>query len=140
MLQVLDKPSTLLGLLLSFVVGVYLGTAAQALTARALGDPMPIRAGWLRPSPKRQVSIFSAIAVLLVGWGWAEQTPMNDRWRARRFHVVTAVLVRPLVYALLALAVDALLGLAQRRALPRALRTDSPTSPSHDRTPVASQP
>jgi hypothetical protein len=42
--------------------------------------------------------------VAIVGWGWAEQTPMNDRWRARRFHVVTAVLIRPVVYALLSLA------------------------------------
>jgi hypothetical protein len=103
-LQVLDKPATLLGLLLAFVVGVYLGSVAQALTARALGDPMPIRAGWLKPQPKRAVSIFSAIAVVLVGWGWAEPVPMNDRWRARRFHVATALLVRPLVYALLCLA------------------------------------
>src|SRR3954452_604502 len=86
------------------LVGAYLGSAAQALVARALGDPMPIRSGWLKPSAKRHVSIFSAIAVLVVGWGWAEQTPMNDRWRARRFHVATAVLVRPIVYALLSLA------------------------------------
>jgi hypothetical protein len=106
-LRVLDHPAVLLGLLLSFVIGVYLGSAAQALTARALGDPMPIRSGWLKPSAKRHVSIFSAIAVLIVGWGWAEQTPMNDRWRARRFHVVTAVLVRPVVYALLCLGLCA---------------------------------
>jgi hypothetical protein len=86
------------------VVGLYLGSAAQALTARALGDPMPIRAGWLKPSPKRQIGIFSGIAFLIAGWGWAEQPPMNDRWRARRFHIATAVLVRPLVYALLCLA------------------------------------
>ncbi|HSP36320.1 MAG TPA: Zn-dependent membrane protease [Frankiaceae bacterium] len=104
MLFFLDKPAVLLGLLLAFVIGVYLGSAAQALTARALGDPMPMRAGWLKPSLKRQVSVFSAIAVLLAGWGWAEPVPMNDRWRARRFHVVTAVLTRPLVYALLCLA------------------------------------
>jgi hypothetical protein len=103
-LRVLDHPAVLLGLLLALVLGVYLGSAAQALTARALGDPMPIRAGWLKPSPKRQLGIFSAIACLIVGWGWAEQAPMNDRWRARRFHVVTAVLVRPLAYALLCLA------------------------------------
>lgn len=104
MLQVLDQPATLLGLVLSFIVGIYLGTAAQVLTARALGDPMPMRSGWLKPSPKRQVNIFSALSVVLVGWGWGEQPPMNDRWRARRLHVVTAVLVRPLVYALLCLA------------------------------------
>jgi hypothetical protein len=100
----LAEPAVLLGLILAMVLGVYLGTAAQALTARALGDPMPVRGGWLKPSPKRQISIFSAIAFLIAGWGWAEQPPMNDRWRARRFHVVTAVLVRPLVYALLCLA------------------------------------
>jgi hypothetical protein len=100
----LTKPAVLLGLLIAVVVGSYLGTAAQALTARALGDPLPIRNGWLKPQPKRQISVYSAIAVLLAGWGWAEQAPMNDRWRARRFHVVTAVLARPLVYALLCLA------------------------------------
>jgi hypothetical protein len=63
-----------------------------------------MRDGWLKPQPKRQLSVFSGIAVLLAGWGWAEQIPMNDRWRARRFHVVTAVMARPLVYALLCLA------------------------------------
>lgn len=104
MLFFLDKPAVLVGLLLAFVVGIYLGTAAQVLTARALGDPMPMRAGWLKPAPTRQVSVFSGIAALLAGWGWAEQPPMNDRWRARRVHVATAVLVRPLVYALLCLA------------------------------------
>ncbi|MDQ1632571.1 MAG: hypothetical protein QOG60_2291 [Frankiaceae bacterium] len=104
MLFFLTKPAVLLGLLIAVVVGSYLGTAAQALTARALGDPLPIRNGWLKPQPKRQISVYSAIAVLLAGWGWAEQAPMNDRWRARRFHVVTAVMARPLVYALLCLA------------------------------------
>jgi hypothetical protein len=99
----LAKPAVLLGLLIAVVVGSYLGTAAQALTARALGDPMPMRDGWLKPQPKRQLSVFSGIAVLLAGWGWAEQVPMNDRWRARRFHVVTAIMARPLVYALLCL-------------------------------------
>src|ERR1700712_4478330 len=104
MLRVLDKPAVLLGLVLAVLLGVYLGSAAQALIARLLGDPMPIRAGWRKPSLKRQLGIFSAIAVLIVGWGWAEPVPMNDRWRARRFHVAAAVLVRPLVYALLCLA------------------------------------
>jgi hypothetical protein len=100
----LADPAVLLGLLIAVVVGSYLGTAAQALTARALGDPLPMRDGWLKPQPKRQLSVFSGIAVLLAGWGWAEQIPMNDRWRARRFHVVTALMARPLVYALLCLA------------------------------------
>ncbi len=107
MLQVLDQPAVLLGLFLALVIGMYLGTAAQALTARALGDPMPTRDKWLKPQPKRTVSIFSAIGVLIAGWGWGEQIPMNDRWRARRFHVATAVLMRPLVLALLSLAATA---------------------------------
>src|SRR4051812_9909667 len=104
MLRVLDQPAVLLGLLVAVVVGVYLGSAATALVARVLGDPMPIRMGWLKLSPRRQLGIFSAIACLIIGWGWAEPVPMNDRWRARRFHVVAAVLARPLMYALLALA------------------------------------
>ena len=118
MLRVLDQPAILLGLLLALVLGVYVGSAAQALAARAFGDPMPIRMGWLKPSPKRQLGIFSAIAFLIVGWGWAEPVPMNDRWRSRRFHVAAAVLVRPLVYALLALAaLGGVRALTQRAAL-----------------------
>jgi hypothetical protein len=103
-LRFLDRPSILLGLLLALIIGAYLGSAAQALAARAMRDPTPIRSGWLKPSPTRQIGIFSAIAALIVGWGWAEPVPMNDRWRARRFHIATAVLARPLVYALLCLA------------------------------------
>jgi hypothetical protein len=125
-LRVLDQPSVLLGLLLAMLVGAYLGSAAQALVARALGDPMPIRSGWLKPSPKRHISIFSALAVLIVGWGWAEQPPMNDRWRKRRFHVATAVLVRPVVYALLSLAALAAVR-AQERTAGVALDGGSPT-------------
>jgi hypothetical protein len=39
--------------------------------------------------------------MVLMGYGWAEQVPLNDRWRARRFHVCAAVLARPVAYALL---------------------------------------
>jgi hypothetical protein len=128
-LRVLDQPAILLGLILTLVIGVYVGTAAQVLVARALGDPMPARAGWLKPSPKRQVSIFSAIAFLIVGWGWAEQPPMNDRWRRRRFHVTAAILARPLTYALLSLAaLGGVRSLTDRASVDVASRTIDLTS------------
>lgn len=128
MLRVLDQPATLLGLLLALLIGVYVGSAAQALTARALGDPMAVRSGWLTPRPQRLVSIFSAIAVLIVGWGWAEPVPMNDRWRRRRFHVAAAVLSRPLAYALLCLAALGgvrAVGVAAGASLDNPLATDT---------------
>jgi hypothetical protein len=103
-LFVLDKPAQLLGIILAIVVGLYLGTVAQVLVARATGDPMPQRFGWLKPRPTRQINIFSAVAMVIVGYGWAEQPPLNDRWRSRRFHVAGAVLARPITLALLALA------------------------------------
>jgi hypothetical protein len=55
----------------------------------------------------RHVQIYSAVMMVLGGMGWAEQVPLNDRWRARRFHVAAAVLARPLAYALLSLAAAA---------------------------------
>jgi hypothetical protein len=104
MLFVLNKPALLLGIIAALYIGVVAGGAATVLTARALGDPMGQRSGFLSLNPAKHVQIYSAVSMVLAGYGWAEQVPLNDRWRARRFHVCAAVLARPVVYALLSLA------------------------------------
>ncbi len=104
MLFVLNKPALLLGIIAALYIGVVVGSAATVLTAKALGDPMGQREHRLSLNPTRHVQIYSAVMMVLGGFGWAEQVPLNDRWRARRFHVTAAVLARPLAYAALALA------------------------------------
>jgi hypothetical protein len=104
MLFVLDKPALLLGIIAALYIGVIVGSAATVLTARALGDPMGQRSGFLALNPAKHVQIYSAVCMVLMGYGWAEPVPLNDRWRARRFHVSAAVLARPVAYALLSLA------------------------------------
>ena len=101
MLFVLNKPALLLGIIAALYIGVVVGSAATVLVAKLLGDPMGQREHRLSLNPVRHVQIYSAVMMVLAGFGWAEQVPLNDRWRARRFHVAAAVLARPLAYALL---------------------------------------
>ncbi|HEX4431564.1 MAG TPA: hypothetical protein VHZ96_20010, partial [Frankiaceae bacterium] len=107
MLFVLNKPALLLGIIAALYIGVVVGSAATVLTAKALGDPMGQREHRLSLNPVRHVQIYSAVAMVLAGFGWAEQVPLNDRWRARRFHVAAAVMARPVTYAALSLAASA---------------------------------
>ena len=107
MLFVLNKPALLLGIIAALYVGVVVGSGATVLTARLLGDPMGQRQGRLTLNPVRHVQIYSAVMMVLAGFGWAEPVPLNDRWRARRFHVTAAVLARPIAYAALALGAAA---------------------------------
>ena len=107
MLFVLNKPALLLGIIAALYIGVVVGSGATVLVAKAMGDPMGQREHRLSLNPVRHVQIYSAVMMVLGGFGWAEQVPLNDRWRARRFHVAAAVLARPLTYALLSLAAAA---------------------------------
>lgn len=104
MLFVLNKPALLLAIIAALYIGVVAGSAATVLTAKVLGDPMGQRERRLSLNPTRHVHIYSAVMMVLGGFGWAEQVPLNDRWRARRLHVAASVLARPLAYAALALA------------------------------------
>lgn len=103
MLFVLNKPALLLGIIAALYLGVVLGSCATVLVAKLLGDPMGQRQGKLSLNPVKHVQIYSAVSMVLAGYGWAEQVPLNDRWRARRFHVIASVLARPITYALLSL-------------------------------------
>lgn len=104
MLFHLAQPAVLLGIALGVVIGVYLHDVAQVLAASVAHDPMGRRAGRLAPRPASHLGIFSAIAVVVVGYGWSEPVPMNDRWRSRRFVVSGVLLTGPAVLALLSLA------------------------------------
>ncbi|ABD10828.1 Zn-dependent membrane protease [Frankia sp. CcI156] len=104
MLFHLAEPAALLGILLAFLIGIFAHDAAQVLVARLVRDPTPMRSGRMMTGLKDRLSPFSAVAVFVVGYGWAESVPMNDVWRRRRFHVAAAVLAGPLTYLLLALA------------------------------------
>ncbi|MGZ4620012.1 MAG: Zn-dependent membrane protease [Frankiaceae bacterium] len=99
----ISHPASLLGIALALIIGFYAHDVAQVLTARALGDPMPRRAGKLSPRPERHLGPFSVVAFIISGLGWTEPIPMNDRWRARRVQVTLAVVAGPLVQAALGL-------------------------------------
>jgi Zn-dependent protease len=100
----LAEPAALLGIILALVIGIYAHDTAQIYAARVVRDPVPRRSGRLTAGliPAR-VSPFSAVAMLVVGNGWAEPIRMNEVWRKRRFHVAAALLAGPLAYLLLAL-------------------------------------
>ena len=99
----ISHPASLLGIALALIIGFYAHDVAQVLAARALGDPMPRRAGKLSPRPERHLGPFSVVAFIISGLGWTEPIPMNDRWRARRVQVTLAVAAGPLVQAALGL-------------------------------------
>ncbi|MGO1255413.1 MAG: ABC transporter permease [Microbacterium gubbeenense] len=92
---------------------------------------LPLLVGGVRSAALQVVATVTIAAyVNLGGLG----LPIITGLALRRYDMILggAILV-----ALLALAVDAILGLAQRRALPRGLRTESPTTTRGDRTPAA---
>jgi Zn-dependent protease len=120
----LAEPAALLGIAIAFVLGVYGHDFAQVLVSWALGDPWAKRAGKLSLKPAAHVGPFSAVSVIVVGVGWTEPVPMNDRWRRRRFHVAFSVLAGPLAYLLLALAsLAGFRGLAERATVDFGNRT-----------------
>jgi len=98
----LRHPGTLLGIALALVVGLLLHDLAQTLVARATGDETPTRAGRAAPRLLPHVDPFGAVAAVLVGWGWGSATPLDERWRARRWRVVLALGAGPATYLLLA--------------------------------------
>jgi len=100
----LAEPAVLLGIALGVILGVYVHSVAQVIASAATHDPTARRSGRLSPRPVSHLGIYSAIAVVIVGYGWAEPVPMNDRWRSRRFVVTGALLAGPLMLAVLCLA------------------------------------
>ena len=112
MLFYLDRPAILLGIAIALYIGVIAHDVAQVFAAQALGDPLPRRSGRLTLNPQPHVTVFSVVAMVIVGVGWAEPIPMSDHWRRLRYKISAAVLAGPLAYAILAaLSLLALRGL-----------------------------
>jgi Zn-dependent protease len=108
----LDRPAILLGIAIALYIGVIAHDVAQVFAAQALGDPLPRRSGRLTLNPQPHVTVFSVVAMVIVGVGWAEPIPMSDHWRRLRYKISAAVLAGPLAYAILgALSLLALRGL-----------------------------
>jgi Zn-dependent protease len=112
----LASPSALLGIVLALVLGLLAHDAVQKYAARVLGDRT---AGHPRRSaPGRmtalgrvghQISphldVFGAVAAVIAGYGWGAPVPMDERWRNRRWRTFTALLLGPVTYVVLAIAV-----------------------------------
>jgi Zn-dependent protease len=108
----LDRPAILLGIAIALYIGVIAHDVAQVFAAQAFGDPLPRRSGRLTLNPQPHVTVFSVVAMVIVGVGWAEPIPMSDHWRRLRYKISAAVLAGPLAYAILAtLSLLALRGL-----------------------------
>lgn len=102
MLFYLDRPAILLGIAIALYIGVIAHDVAQVFAAQLLGDPLPRRSGRLTLNPQPHVTVFSVVAMVIVGVGWAEPIPMSDHWRRLRYKISAAVLAGPLAYAVLA--------------------------------------
>ena len=104
MIRYLAQPSTLLGILLAAVVGLYLHDAAQTLAASALGNPAALRSGRLSPGPRRHLDVYGSIAYLLAGYGYGQPVPVTAWRQAERRKAALALAAGPLTYLVLTLA------------------------------------
>lgn len=95
MLRYLDQGAFLLGGVLAVLVGFFGHNVSQAWVARALGDHIPLRAGFGRPS-RSQLDVLGVIASILTyyGWGFAAPVPLDSRPR-RRGRTAVALLAGP---------------------------------------------
>ena len=90
MLYALGDPLSLLVLLASFVLAVTLHGWVQSAVAARTGDARPQLQGRTRPSPRRHVDPFGAVAAAIAGVGWARPLEPPDR---RRRGALVAVLL-----------------------------------------------
>jgi hypothetical protein len=115
----IGRPAALVGLLVAFLLALFLRVFAMRLTARALG--LQHRRDPLLPNPREDIDPFGAVAAAVVGTGWgrAVDTDAMPRWagRGRRAAVVAAGPLTPLLAGLAAV-------IAFRFAYPEFLLTD----------------
>jgi Zn-dependent protease len=87
-LYALAHPASLAVLVISFVLGLSLRGAFEALLARTCGDRRPAAEGRLNPDPRRQVDPFGVVAALISGLGWSRPVEL---YRVRERRVLLAV-------------------------------------------------
>ncbi|MDQ1712759.1 MAG: hypothetical protein QOE45_2209 [Frankiaceae bacterium] len=103
MLFLLRQPGALLGVALALLVGIVAHCVAQAATARAFGDRLPLATRRLSLDPRRHFEPFGVIVMLLAGVGWNKPVPLQEpRFRGGRTRYVLAVLAGPVTNLLLA--------------------------------------
>lgn len=108
MLFLLRRPSAFLGVALALLVAVVVHSLAQALTARAFGDRLPVAQGRLNPDPRRHFDPFGVIVMVISAIGWNKAVPLQEpRFRGGRTRYLLAILAGPaanLLVSVLALA------------------------------------
>lgn len=115
MLFVLNQPAILLGLAVGILVGIEVHNLAQLGAARLLGDSTARREGFDTLDPRKHFSPYSVVAILLVGYGWAQPVPVAEQWRQHRFRATAILAAGPAAYLVLAI-----LSLLALRATPHA--------------------
>jgi len=117
-LYALNRPASLVGLLLAFVVGITAYGLIQAVLAARFGDRVARAEGRARPDPRAHVDPFGAIAAAVAGIGWGRQVPLDPRRLGGRGRAVGVLLSGPLALAVLSvLGLLAYLGLGGSRSL-----------------------
>lgn len=111
MLFMLRRPVELLGVALGLLVAIVAHCVAQAATAKALGDRLPLATRRLSLDPRRHFEPFGVVVMLVSGLGWNRPMPLQEpRFRGGRRRYLLAVLAGPATNLLLAV-----LGLAGLR-------------------------
>ena len=110
MLFLLRYPAEFLGAALALLVAGVAHSLAQAATAPAFGDRLPLSTGRLSPDPRRHFEPFGVIVMLISAIGWNKPVPLQEpRFRGGRTRYLLAILVGPVTN--LVIAVLALVGL-----------------------------
>ena len=103
MLFLLRYPAAFLGVGLALLVAVLVHSLAQAATARAFGDRLPVANGRLNPDPRRHLDPFGVIVMLISAIGWNKPVPLQEpRFRGGRTRYLLAILAGPVANLLLA--------------------------------------
>lgn len=99
------QPVVLLAMAVGLVVAVLIHNLAQAVTARALGDPAARLNRRKLIDPKREFEPFGIIAMVIGGLGWGRPVGLTEpRARGgRKARFITALLMGPLADVLIGL-------------------------------------
>jgi Zn-dependent protease len=110
-LFMLRRPVELLGVALALLVAIVAHCVAQAATAKAFGDRLPLATRRLSLDPRRHFEPFGVVVMLVSGLGWNRPVPLQEpRFRGGRSRYLLAILAGPAANLLLAV-----LGLAGLR-------------------------
>ena len=91
-----DPRTAIISLLLtvpSILIALTVHEASHGYMAYKLGDPTARSLGRLTLNPAKHLDLIGAIAMLIVGYGWAKPVPVNARYfkNARKGMAITAL-------------------------------------------------